>query len=59
MLFKLVEDTESEIMNEYFAIMDERSTQDDTVLLVRAERDLENEILGWPTVCCTFEASAV
>ncbi|KAJ5151965.1 hypothetical protein N7492_010260 [Penicillium capsulatum] len=59
LLLKLVEDTDSEIMPQYFAIMDERSTQDDTVLLVYPETDLENEVLAWPTVRTTFEASAV
>lgn len=60
LLLKLREDTESEIMTDYFAIMDERSTQDDTVLLVCAERDLggENEVLALPTVRATFQASA-
>lgn len=59
LLLKLLEDTGSEIMTDYFAIMDDRSTQDDTVLLVCAERDLENEVLAWPTVRATFQASAV
>lgn len=59
LLLKLVENTESEIMPSYFAILDERSTRDDTVLLVCAERDLDDEILGWPTVRATFQASAV
>lgn len=59
LLVKLVEGTESEIMANYFAILDERSTRDDTALLVCAERDLDNEILGWPTVRATFQASAV
>ena len=59
LLLKLLEDTESEIMTDYFAIMDERSKQDNTVLLVCAERDLENEVLAWPTVRATFQASAV
>lgn len=59
LLLKLLEETESEIMTDYFAIMDKRSTQNDTVLLVCAERDLENEVLEWPTVRATFQASAV
>lgn len=59
LLLKLLEDTGSEIMTDYFAIMDDRSTQDDTVLLVCAERDLENEVLAWPTVRATFQASAI
>lgn len=59
LLLKLREDTESEIIADYFAIMDERSTQDDTVLLVCAERDLENEVLAWSTLRATFQASAV
>ncbi|KAJ5273145.1 hypothetical protein N7478_008270 [Penicillium angulare] len=59
LLSKLVKDTESEIMTEYFAIMDERSTKDDTVLLVCAERDIEEEVVAWPTVRATFEVTAV
>ena len=59
LLSKLVEDTESEIMTEYFAIMDERSTKDDTVLLVCAERDDEEEVVAWPTVRATFKVTAV
>ena len=59
LLLKLLEDTKSEIMTDYFAIMDERSKEDNTVLLVCAERDLENEVLAWPTVRATFQASAV
>lgn len=61
MLLQLRNDTESEIMTDYFAIMDERSTKDDTVLLVTAERDLggENEVLALPTVRATFQASAL
>ncbi|KAJ6111422.1 hypothetical protein N7523_007483 [Penicillium sp. IBT 18751x] len=59
LLSKLVEDTESEIMTEYFAIMDDRSTKDDTVLLVCAERDDEEEVVAWPTVRATFEVTAV
>ncbi|KAJ6107454.1 hypothetical protein N7523_008777 [Penicillium sp. IBT 18751x] len=59
LLLKLLEDTESEIMTDYFAIMDDLSTQDDTVLLVCAERDPENEALAWPTIRLNFQASAV
>ncbi|KAJ5665143.1 uncharacterized protein N7477_007591 [Penicillium maclennaniae] len=59
LLLKLLEDTGSEMMTDYFAIMDDGSTQDDTVLRVCAERDLENEVLAWPTVRTTFQASAV
>ncbi|RWQ93635.1 hypothetical protein C8Q69DRAFT_474275 [Paecilomyces variotii] len=59
LLLKLVEDTESEIITEYFAIMDERSTKDDTVLLVCAERNDEEEVVAWPTVRATFEVTAV
>lgn len=59
LLSKLVEDTESEIMTEYFAIMDERSTKDDTILLVCAERDDEEEVVAWPTMRATFEVTAV
>jgi hypothetical protein len=60
LLLKLRKDTESEIITDIFAIMDERSTQDDTVLLVCAEKDLggENEVLAMPTVRATFQASA-
>lgn len=58
LLEKLVEDTESEIVTPYFAIMDERSTQDDTVLLVCAEMDLDTDVLSFPTVRATFQATA-
>ena len=37
----------------------QEATQDNTVLLVCAEGDLENEVLEWPTVRATFQASAV
>jgi hypothetical protein len=59
LLLKLREDTESEIMTNFFAIMDERSIQDDTVLLVCAQRDLggEHEVLAMPTIRATFQAS--
>ena len=59
LLLKLLKDTELEIMIKYFTIMDKKSTQDDTVLLVCTEGDLKNEVLGWLTVCATFPASAV
>ncbi|KAJ6002743.1 hypothetical protein N7451_005290 [Penicillium sp. IBT 35674x] len=59
LLSKLVEDTESEIMTEYFAIMDGRSTKDDTALLVCAERNDEDEVVAWSTVRATFEVTAV
>lgn len=59
LLSKLVKDTGSEIMTEYFAIMDERSTEDDTVLLVCAERNDEEEVVAWPTVRAIFEVTAV
>lgn len=59
LLWKLRENTESEIFTDFFAIMDERSTQDNTVLLVCAERDLggEKEVLAMPTVRATFKAA--
>jgi hypothetical protein len=59
MLVKLCEDTEFELLTYYFAIMDEQSTQDDTVLLVCAEMssDEENEDLALPTLRATFRAS--
>jgi hypothetical protein len=59
MLVKLCEDTGSEITTYYFAIMDERSSQDDTVLLVYAEKDSdeENEDRALPTLRATFHAS--
>jgi hypothetical protein len=59
LLLKLREDTESEIMTNFFAIMDERSIQDDTVLLVCAQRDLggEHEVLAMSTIRATFQAS--
>lgn len=58
LLLKLREDTESEVITHYFAIMDERSTQDDTVLLVCASVDLdaENE-LSIQTIRASFQAS--
>lgn len=59
LLLKLLEDTESEILANYFAIMDERSTQDDTVLLVCAVMDPDNDAWVYPTVRATFQASAV
>lgn len=59
LLFKLLEDTESEILANYFAIMDERSTQDDTVLLVCAVMDPDNDAWVYPTVRATFQASAL
>ncbi|KAJ9297300.1 hypothetical protein DTO271G3_4593 [Paecilomyces variotii] len=59
LLVKLVEDTESEIITEHFAIMDERSTKDDTVLLVCAERNDDDEVVAWPTVRATFEVTAI
>ena len=59
LLLKLREDTESEIFTDLFAIMDERSTEDNTVLLVCAERDSggENEVLDLATVRATFKAA--
>ncbi|KAG9693758.1 hypothetical protein KCU95_g6221, partial [Aureobasidium melanogenum] len=54
LLLKLCEDTESELLHRYFAIMDERSMQDDTVLLVRAGDGDEVEL---SSVRATFEAS--
>ncbi|RJE26168.1 hypothetical protein PHISCL_01518 [Aspergillus sclerotialis] len=59
LLLKLVEDTESEIMTPSFAIIDERSTRDDTVLLVCVEKDLETEVISFPTVRAAFQASAL
>ncbi|KAG9560702.1 hypothetical protein KCU71_g8824, partial [Aureobasidium melanogenum] len=56
LLIKLCEDTESEIIHQYFIIMDERSTRDDTVLLVSAE-DAEDD-MPLCTVRATFQASA-
>ncbi|KAI5198001.1 hypothetical protein E4T39_07007 [Aureobasidium subglaciale] len=53
MLFKLHEDTKSKIIPHYFMIMDERSLQDDTVLLVTAGID---EPVS--TVRASFGASA-
>jgi hypothetical protein len=59
LLLKLREDTESEIFTEFFAIIDQRSTQDNTVLLVCVQRDSdgENEVLALPTVRATFKAA--
>lgn len=61
LLVKLRDDTESEIMPDFFAILDERSTQDNTVLLVTAARNLggEHEVLAWHTVRATFQACAL
>ncbi|KAJ5671005.1 hypothetical protein N7507_000132 [Penicillium longicatenatum] len=58
LLLKLREDTESEIITNYFAIIDERSTQDNTVLLVSASVDLDakNE-LSIQTIRASFQAS--
>ena len=58
LLLKLRDDTESEIFTDLFAIMDERSIEDNTVLLVCAERDSggENEVLALATVRATFKA---
>ncbi|KAH0370211.1 hypothetical protein KCU65_g2635, partial [Aureobasidium melanogenum] len=53
LLLKLCEDTESELLHMYFMVMDERSIQDDTVLLVRAEDDTDISY-----VRATFETSA-
>jgi hypothetical protein len=59
MLVKLCKDTGSQLLTYYFAIMDERSTRDDTVLLVCAEMssDEEHEDLALPTLRATFRAS--
>lgn len=59
LLVKLREDTESEIITDFFVIMDERSAQDNTVLLASAVRDLEYEVQGVPTVRATFKTSAL
>ncbi|KAL1296489.1 hypothetical protein AAFC00_000002 [Neodothiora populina] len=55
LLLKLREDTELEIITDIFAIKDERSKKDNTVLLVCAERELggEHEVLALPTVRAT------
>jgi hypothetical protein len=59
LLMKLRKDTESEIDTNMFVIMDERSTKDDTVLLVTVERDDggENEVLAMPTLRATFQVT--
>lgn len=59
LLLKLREDTESEIITDFFIIMDKRSTQDDTVLLVVAARNLEHEVVAMQTLRATFQASAL
>jgi hypothetical protein len=61
LLLKLREDTESEIIPYMFAIIDERSIQDDTVLLVRVESDLddEHEVVAVRTVRATFQTSGI
>ena len=60
LLLKLREDTESEIIPDFFIIMDERSAQDDTALLVCVERDDggKNGVLDMPTLRASFECSA-
>jgi hypothetical protein len=60
LLTKLREDTESEITPGIFAIMDERSAQDDTVLLVYASSEnATSETEGWEMqiLRATFQAS--
>jgi hypothetical protein len=60
LLSKLREDTESEITPSIFAIMDERSAQDHTVLLVSADSsNATSETEGWEfgTIRATFQAS--
>jgi hypothetical protein len=60
LLHKLREDTESEIATDLFVIVDERSAQDDTVLLVVAGgNDAISETEGWEmkTLRVTFQAS--
>lgn len=57
LLIKLKEDTESEIQIYQFAIMDERSAQDDTVLLVCAQCDENEENETLATLRATFEVS--
>lgn len=61
LLMKLKADTDSEIFTDYFAIMDERSAEDDTVLLACAARNPggEHEVLAVETVRATFEASSI
>jgi hypothetical protein len=58
-LVKICKNTGSELTTYYFAIMDERSSQDDTVLLVCAETnsDEEDEDQALPTLRATFRAS--
>jgi hypothetical protein len=55
MLHQLCQETESELLKNYFIIMDERTTRDDTVLLVSAGDDED-----WPlrSVRASFEVSA-
>ena len=61
LLLKLKADTESEIFTEYFAIVDERSLKDDTILLCCVSRDPggENEVLAVPTVRATFQVASI
>lgn len=63
LLERLNEDTHSSLIFDIFAIMDERSEQDGTVLLVCAQAESddseENETLAYPTVRATFKASAL
>jgi hypothetical protein len=55
MLHQLCQETESELLKNYFIIMDERTTRDDTVLLVSGGDDED-----WPlcSVRASFEISA-
>jgi hypothetical protein len=59
LLVKLREDTESEIMPDFFIIMDERSTTDDTVLLVYIYLKEDYETWGVKTLRASFEASGL
>ncbi|KAH0374062.1 hypothetical protein KCU65_g367, partial [Aureobasidium melanogenum] len=60
LLLKLHEDTDSEITTEFFMILDERSTRDDTVVLVSitGDRDDETGERGALTLRASFEVSA-
>lgn len=58
LVLRLREDTESEIIPNYFAIMDKRSAQDDTVLLVTASLDLDKDNeLSIENIRASFQAS--
>jgi hypothetical protein len=59
LLIKLREDTESKIDIERFILMDERSTTDDTVLLVNTFLEQDHETRGMETLRASFGISGL